>query len=316
MSLGSPTFTVVIPAYNRAAVVRRAIESVFAQTRQDFEIMVVDDGSQDDTVATVAAIGDPRVTLLRHERNRGAGPARNTGIRGGTAPYVAFLDSDDEWLPTRLDRMLSVFERSGPDVGMVYTGAERIGGDGTVITDTPHDRADLSHILLTSNVIGGTSVAMVRRDVLDTVGIFDENLRYTEELDLWLRISERFEIRCIPEVLVRISQQTLRGRLSGDLAAVSHGREMFLRKHRQALVEHRVLHLFLRESGWVKQRGARKLSEARRYYRQSIAAYPFAPLTYAALLSACFPLGWQDAAARIKHEILSWLRWHPRAACL
>ena len=307
MPSGSPKVTVVIPAYNRAAVVGRAIQSVFAQTRQDFEIVVVDDGSADGTVAAVTAINDPRVVLVRHERNLGASLARNTGIRAGTAPYVAFLDSDDEWLPTRLEKLLSVFERSGDRVGMVYTGAERVGADGTVITDIPEDRDDLSRVLLTSNVVGGTSVAMVRRDVLEAVGPFDESLRYTEELDLWLRISERFAIRCIPEVLVRISQQTLRGRLSGDLAAVGHGREMFCRKHRQALIRHGVLHLFLRESGWVQQRGARNLSEARRFYLKSIAACPFAPLTYALFLIACFPLAWQDAVARIKHEIQSWL---------
>jgi O-antigen biosynthesis protein len=306
MPSGSPKVTVVIPAYNRAAVVGRAIQSVFAQTCQDFEIMVVDDGSTDGTVAAVTAINDPRVVLVRHERNLGAGPARNTGIRAGTAPYVAFLDSDDEWLPTRLEKLLSVFERSGDRVGMVYTGAERVGADGTVITDIPEDRDDLSRVLLTSNVVGGTSVAMVRRDVLEAVGPFDESLRYTEELDLWLRISQRFAIRYIPEVLVRISQQTLRGRLSGDLAAVSHGREMFCRKHRQALIRHGVLHLFLRESGWVQQRGARNLSEARRFYLKSITACPFAPLTYALFLIACFPLAWQDAAARIKYEIQSW----------
>jgi len=316
MSIRTPKVTVVIPAYNRAVAVRRAIQSVLAQTCQDFEIIVVDDGSTDSTVAAVTAIGDPRVVILRHERNLGAAPARNTGIRAGSAPYVAFLDSDDEWFTTRLEKLLSVFERSGDHVGMVYTGAERILVDGTVVKDIPRERDDLSHALLTTNVVGGTSVAMVRRHVFEVVGAFDEALRYTEELDLWLRISERFAIRCIPEVLVRIAQQTIRGRLSGDVVAVSHGREMFCRKHRQKLINHRVLHLFLRESGWVQQRDARNLYEARRFYLKSIAARPLAPLTYVLALIACFPLAWQDGAARIKHHIEAWLPSSPMARAI
>ena len=98
--------------FNRAAPVRRAIESVLAQTCQDFEIIVVDDGSTDGTAAAVETFADRRITLIRHEQNRGGSAARNTGIRASSAAYVAFLDSDDEWLPTKLERQLEVFERS------------------------------------------------------------------------------------------------------------------------------------------------------------------------------------------------------------
>ena len=312
MSLDSnrkpPQVSVVIPVHNRPVAVRRAIESVLAQTCQDFEIIVVDDGSTDGTVAAVEAIGDPRIEVIRHERNLGASPARNTGIRAGSAPYVAFLDSDDEWFPTRLEKLLSAFEHSGAGVGFVYTGADRLLADGSVLKRIPTDRGDLERILLTDNVIGGASVAMVRRAVLDEIGAFDENLRCMEDLDLWLRIAERFPIRCIPEALVRISEPTDRPRLSLNIQAVSDGREMFYRKHRAKLVRHRLVHLFLRESGWWQQRYARDLEEARRFYRASIVARPFAPLTYLFLLGACVPLSWQDAAARTKSQSRAWVR--------
>src|SRR3954471_13927034 len=101
-ALSTPRVSVVIPAHNRAATLGRAVESVLSQTRQDFEIAIVDDASTDGTVAAIAAMHDDRIRLIRHDRNRGACAARNTGIRAGSAPFVAFLDSDDEWLPHKL----------------------------------------------------------------------------------------------------------------------------------------------------------------------------------------------------------------------
>ena len=151
VSLGSsrkpPQVSVVIPVHNRPVAVRCAIDSVRAQTCQDFEIIVVDDGSTDDTIAAVEAIGDPRITLVKHQRNLGASPARNSGIRAGSAPYVAFLDSDDEWLPTRLEKLLRVFG-TNDKIGLVYSGAERVLADGTVIKEIPADRRDFDRVLL------------------------------------------------------------------------------------------------------------------------------------------------------------------------
>ncbi len=93
-------------------------------------------------------MADPRITLIRHERNRGGGAARNTGYRAGSAPFVAFLDSDDEWLPTKLERQLEVFERSSDDrLGLVYTGADRIFPDGSCEAVHPAARADLARTL-------------------------------------------------------------------------------------------------------------------------------------------------------------------------
>ena len=110
---------------------------MLAQTCQDFEIIVVDDASTDGTAAAVAALADRRITLIRHERNRGGSAARNTGIRAGSAAYVAFLDSDDEWMPTKLERQLEVFERSGDGWDSSTPGAERVFADGSVSRHIP-----------------------------------------------------------------------------------------------------------------------------------------------------------------------------------
>src|SRR5262245_51722410 len=132
-----PKVTVVIPVFNRAQAVQRAVASVLAQTCQDFEIIVVDDGSTDSTPAVVAALSDPRLTLIRHERNRGGSAARNTGYRAGSAPFVAFLDSDDEWLPTKLERQLEVFDNADDTLGLVYTDATWMWPDGTETRHAP-----------------------------------------------------------------------------------------------------------------------------------------------------------------------------------
>jgi len=98
----NPTVSVIIPTYNRAHLLDRAIRSVLDQTYQDFELIVVDDGSSDPTAEVIATFADPRIYYLRHEKNRGAAAARNTGIEASQGDYVAFLDSDCEWLPKKL----------------------------------------------------------------------------------------------------------------------------------------------------------------------------------------------------------------------
>ncbi|MFC6974687.1 glycosyltransferase family 2 protein [Halomicroarcula sp. GCM10025709] len=115
-----PRVSVVVPTYNRADTVGRAVESALAQTVTDIEVVVVDDGSTDDTAAVVTGIDDERVRYLAHERNRGRSAARNTGIEAARGEYVAFLDSDDRWLPGKLDRQLAELSRRPPEWIGVY----------------------------------------------------------------------------------------------------------------------------------------------------------------------------------------------------
>jgi glycosyltransferase involved in cell wall biosynthesis len=297
-----PTVTVVIPVFNRPAAVRRAIASVLAQTCRDLEIIVVDDGSTDASAAAVAAIADPRIRLIRHERNRGGSAARNTGIKAGTAPYVAFLDSDDEWLPTKVERQLEVFRRSGERLGLVYTGVERVFDDGSVCREIPRGEANFTLALLKATAIVETSLGMVRRSALEATGGFDESLPSCQDLDLWLRLAERFSADVVPEVLVRVSKGNDSGRISANVPRTVQGRDLFFRKHKDRLIRHGVLHLYLRESGWWLQRRVGDSRAARRLYRESLRADPVAPFTYVLFLTACFPKSWLDRVARWKHH--------------
>ena len=113
----TPKVSVIIPTYNRAHLVGRAIRSVLNQTYQDFEIIVVDDGSTDNTEEVVKSFNDPRIRYIRHEKNRGGSAACNTGIRAARGEYIAFQDSDDEWLPEKLEKQMQVFENTPTGVG-------------------------------------------------------------------------------------------------------------------------------------------------------------------------------------------------------
>jgi glycosyltransferase involved in cell wall biosynthesis len=307
----TPKVSVVIPVLNRPVAVRRAIDSVLAQTFQDFEIIVVDDGSTDETAAAVQACVDPRITLTRHDRRRGGSAARNTGIRAGSAPYVAFLDSDDEWLPTKLERQLEVFECSDEDLALVYTGAEWVYADGTVQTVIPRRYVDLARQLLTANVVGETSVGMVRRSALNEIGGFDESLPSSQDMDLWLRICERFRADVVSEALVRVTKGNER-RITNNVADALRGRDLFCDKHRDKQIRHGVLHLYLRKSGWWQQRRVRDSRVARGLYLEALGAKPFAPLTYFLLLTTYVPMSYLDVMARCKQFVIRFLRLWPQ----
>ena len=121
-----PKISVVIPTYNRAHLIKKAINSVFEQTYQDFEIVIIDDGSKDNTEEIVKSINDGRIRYIKHEKNKGEAGARNTGIENSKGEYIAFLDTDVTWSKDKLEKQLNILESSPADVGVVFTGVEFI----------------------------------------------------------------------------------------------------------------------------------------------------------------------------------------------
>lgn len=206
--------SVVIPAYNREETVRVAVESVLRQTHPDLEVIVVDDASTDDTVAAVGAIADQRLRLLPHQRNLGGAAARNTGIRAARHGWVAFQDSDDEWLPRKLELQLAAIARLGPETvgaycGMIRPGPPREGRpDPRRLAYWPAPRRDvpLEGDLYRSLAVGGslisTQTLVARRDALLAAGGFDEGLKALQDWDLVLRLSRLGPIAFEPEPLV------------------------------------------------------------------------------------------------------------------
>lgn len=189
--------SIIMPAYNSGRYVAESVRSVQAQTFGGWELVVVDDGSADDTGEVVRrlAAADARVRYVRRP-NGGQAAARNTGLGEARGSLVAFLDSDDLWLPGKLEAQLEVLERTGAD--LVYTDGYFFSEDGAASAEERFDilpgearGAEMFRTLFTSNRIGTLSV-LVKREALDAVGLFDENRAYQncEDYDLWLRLAK------------------------------------------------------------------------------------------------------------------------------
>jgi glycosyltransferase involved in cell wall biosynthesis len=223
--------SVVIPTCNRAELLGTAIRSVLTQTFQDFEIVIVDDGSSDATRELVESFDDPRIRYIRHPAARGGAAARNTGIAQSRAEYVAFLDDDDEWYPDKLARQMEVMRRGEPEVAAVYCGyliVERASGQvrGRM---TPAAKGDLADALLASNPIGGTSCMLVRKDRLERAGCFDENLPSFQDRDLWIRLSRQCRFDYVPAALLNYYVHPKK--IWTNVDALLKGLEIMLAKH-------------------------------------------------------------------------------------
>jgi glycosyltransferase involved in cell wall biosynthesis len=209
-----PRVSVVVPAYNRADTLARAVDSALAQTLGDIEVLVVDDGSTDGTRALVEGWADPRVRYLAHDANRGVSAARNTGVEAARGEYVAFLDSDDEWLPRKLDRQLSVLEDRGEGWVGAYcdvasTGLSLGGRIAAAVSKhlfrsaAPREGGrELAAALLSMQVfMGPGSTLLVERDAVAATGGFDEGLSIYEDWDLVLRVLSGGKIAYVDEPL-------------------------------------------------------------------------------------------------------------------
>jgi glycosyltransferase involved in cell wall biosynthesis len=185
----APRVSAVVPTYNRAPLVTRAIESVLRQTFRDLELIVVDDASPDDTPSAVARFDDPRLRYIRLPKNKGQWFAENTGIAYARGEWVAFLDDDDEWLPDKLDKQLACAERARAAV--VYCEALRYSRDGLQPPGPlePLPDGNVLTSLLSPLMPSTPTVYMVRRDALLALGGFDESLAGAQDRDLWIRLS-------------------------------------------------------------------------------------------------------------------------------
>ncbi len=195
-----PRVTVVMPVYHVEAYVGAAIESVLAQTFADFELLIIDDGGSDGSIAICAAYRDPRIRIVA-QANRGLAGARNTGIAHARGDYIALLDSDDGWHPEKL-ALHVIHLDTAPEVGVSYSGSRLIDGNGTPLRQA--QRPKLTGVtaadILCRNPVGNGSAAVIRRSALDAIAFshpdeparlcyFDERFRQSEDIELWVRMA-------------------------------------------------------------------------------------------------------------------------------
>lgn len=195
---GMPKVSVIIPTYNRGRFISHAIMSVLSQTYKDYEIIVVDDGSTDDTKKRVQKFGD-QVRYI-YQKNRGPSAARNTGIRRAKGKYIAFCDSDDQFLPDKLEKQMK-YIRKHPECRFLYSWYYDVDPLGKVIKKkkplVSKNQQQLQYLLLNRKLVIRTSTVLVHQSCFNKAGIFNEKYWTSEDWDMWLRILAYYPGHCL-----------------------------------------------------------------------------------------------------------------------
>lgn len=296
-----PLISVVIPTYNRAHLVLDSLNSVYQQLHRPLELIVVDDGSTDNTAVVVRdwanAIADKSFSVRYiHQQNKGGNSARNRGIEEASGTFVAFLDSDDLWHPSKLVKQAAILLHN-ENVGGVYCGLRHVFIETGVVQD-PSPREYLQGSLLSQmlicDVTAPTSTYLVRASAFDRVDRFDEQLQARQDWDMWIRLASKYEIAAVPEVLVDFREH------AGDRTASNPQKEIAayqtimkkyasLRQQQPFFVQQQAQASFYRRMGRVHFHQKISLKKALGYQMRAIACWPFAFDSYAALLGMLLP---------------------------
>lgn len=271
--MAKPTVSVIIPTYNRANLLKRAIESVISQRFEDFELIVVDDASPDNTPEIVESINDTRIRYIRLKENSGGPVARNTGIKKARGKFIALLDDDDEWLPNRLEVQVRKFENLDREFGVVYGGFYYVSQqDGKILGKRlPRHRGDVYEHFLRENFIGSPTL-LIRRECFKRAGLFDPNLTSSQDWDMWLRIARYYKFDYVNEI---VAKYYVHGRqISFNMGKYIPGRERFIRKHLDIWRNPNVLSIHLSQMGLLLLLGGDP-EKGLKYLTRSIAIAPF-----------------------------------------
>lgn len=302
-----PSVTVIIPNYNNAAVIRRAIDSVLAQTFSDFELLVVDDASTDESFEVVRCYEDPRLRLLVNEENAGLAGVWNRAVREARAEWIALLDSDDSWQPDKLARQLAFLEVH-PDLAGCTCGYRHERLDGTQIV-IPKERDTRMRQVLFHNILHIGTTLVARREVFEESGWFDETLRRGQDTDLLLRLLVKERLAVVPAALATVYQHTQR---SADTLAKS--RTLMVAKYRKAYYQQgwlfarrKIAHMWADVAYQYAREGKR--APMRTYAARSIFSFLFQPPgIYLILLDGI--TGWRlhQSVATMKRRVMATVR--------
>jgi glycosyltransferase involved in cell wall biosynthesis len=282
-----PAVSIILPTYNRATLLPRAVASALGQTHADFELIIVDDGSSDETAAVVAALTDPRIVYLPRPHG-GAAAAENAGLTIARGRFIGFLDDDDEWLPGKLAAQMAAFASEARDTGVVYTGRWRLRGGRRSYGPSPwilRKNGAIHREIVLRRTFVPLVCALVRRECFAEVGGFDEALPTSNDYDLWIRMSARYRFRYLPDPLVLVHATP--GSLSTGPRRIIEARKRLLVKHASTFRDcgGGITAYFLWQIGSLLLLDG-DLREGRRYLARAARARPWNALYPASVLLA------------------------------
>lgn len=306
---GKPTVSVIIPSYNAGPLLRDAIESVMKQTYGDCEIIVIDDGSTDETPSLIHSYGT-RIRSYR-QANRGASAARNLGIAKARGKYIAFLDSDDVWLPTKLAEQVPLLD-ADPSLGLVYSDWTVISGRVVVAHSFLKGKPAESGYAFEAIVRCGfilTSGVVVRKTFLDLVGGFDESLVIAQDYDLWLRLCYRWKIALVNKPL--FIKRNRHAGLSADLEGTAVERvalfEKALSMYPDLSARHRrLMRQQLMQNYWdigYNNFARGTFGAARRHFLRSLKAEWTSGKSLVYLFASCLPVALVRVVRKAKRTV-------------
>lgn len=227
-----PKVSVIIPTHNRSYLIGRAISSVLDQSFQDFELIVIDDASTDNTEAVVKSFNDERIKYIRHNINKGGGAARNTGITASIGEYITFLDDDDEWLRDKLDRQIETMKNLPHEIwGGIYCGFYYIT-DGKTQTIRADRKGNFQKEILNNEIMMGasSSTLLFSREAIMRTGLFDESFERHQDWEFLIRFFRNYKLFAMDEPLVKAYGRS-HNRPNGEMMA--RVKEKFLSKFRE-----------------------------------------------------------------------------------
>ncbi len=299
----------VVPTYNRAALLADALESIRNQTFRPIEIVVADDGSTDNTFDVVREWARKNeeagafVVRCVSQMNKGANAARNLGIRESHGEFIAFLDSDDRWLPDKLAKQISILKENA-DIGGVYCGLRNIDLLNKKQYPSETRRYPVGKLLqklLIHDVTEATSCWVVRKECFERVGAFDVTLPARQDWDMWIRLSERYSIGCVPEILVELGNHPgERVRSNAEREIEAH--KIIFRKYASLRAQFPLWVSLAARSAMYRRRGRvyfhRGISKKKAIFMQllAISVWPFNFDSYAALAGIALPKAFRQKA--------------------
>lgn len=302
----NPKVSIVIPTYNRADFLPKAIQSVLNQTYRNWEIIIIDDGSTDNTEGIVKSYKEARIRYILHKSNLGLSAARNTGIKNSRGEYIAFLDSDDEWFPEKISCQMNIFQKKDSKCGVICTAGYRIKGNQIMSKKSVPINLDSFYEKFLFENITWTSNVLVKKECFKKAGLFDENLESCEDWDMWIRIAKYYKFIFLEMPLTKYVIHS--GQLSENLLKKIDARKRILFKYQDELKHRKFVysHHYYKIGNLCCLSG--KTREGRKHLFKGILVYPFCLKYFLCLLLSLFGFPFYSFCIKKKRFIIRKLK--------